>query len=139
MLKVRSASIGILLTVVSMLAACSGIPRRERDEQALERYMQYAGEPISSFSILGGVDNWRSVGDDKLVVWTSISQAYLLTVQPPCNGLSFATRIALTSTGSTVSKGFDSVRFQREKCRVGEIRPIDYRRLQQDARQKSDG
>jgi hypothetical protein len=139
-LRRYSFGLGAAVTLVSALSvgACSGIPRHERDQQALERYTQYAGEPINSFSLLGGVQSWNSVGSNKLLVRTSASHAYLLTVQPPCNDLSFASRIGLTSTGTTVSKGFDSVKVRRERCTITEIRPVDYRQMQQDARQKSE-
>jgi hypothetical protein len=130
-------SVAMLATVLTV-SACAGIPRHERDQQELARYMHYAGEPISSFSLLGGVQSWNSIGRDKLVVQTSMSRAYLLTVQPPCEDLSFTTRIGLTSTGTTVSKGFDSVKVRRDRCTITEIRSIDYRQMRQDARQKAE-
>jgi hypothetical protein len=103
---------------------------RETDEQTLARYMDHAGEPVDSFSYLGRFDSWRSLGRDKVVVWTGVNTAYLLTVQEPCQDLQFANRIGLTSTGSTVSRGFDSVRVGNDQtCRITEIRPVNYKDL----------
>jgi len=103
---------------------------RETDEQTLARYMDYAGEPVDSFSYLGRFDGWRSLGRDRVVVWTGVNDAYLLTVQQPCQDLQFAQRIGVTSTGSTVSRGFDSVKVgNNQTCRITEIRPVNYKDL----------
>ncbi len=121
---------GIALT----LAACAGMGKRESDERTLARYMDAAGEPIEQFSYLGRFDGWRALGRDKVVVWTGINDAYLLTVQTPCTELPFAQTIALTTTTNTVSRGFDSVRFgpnPNQQCRISEIRPIDYRKVRE--------
>ncbi|HEY4365797.1 MAG TPA: DUF6491 family protein [Steroidobacteraceae bacterium] len=127
----------LLFGAAAFITACSsGSPRRTSDAEELQRYSQYAGEPISSFSLLGGLYNWSSLGKDKVAVWTTSSQAYLLTVQLPCNELPFAQRIGVTSAGSTVSKGLDFVKVGHQKCPIAEIRPIDYRRMQQDAKQQ---
>jgi hypothetical protein len=85
-----------LVVPLSLLAACSGIPRQARDNERLERYQQYAGPPIDSFTYLGRYDGWNSLDESHLVVWTGINTAYLITVQPPCNDLRFAERIGLT-------------------------------------------
>jgi hypothetical protein len=128
---------GWLLLILASIGACSTPPRKQADGQELERYMTYAGEPVASFSLLGGLDNWQSLSRDKVVVWTRPNEAYLLTVQMPCADLSFAQRIAVTSTGSTVSKGLDFVKVREQKCTIAEIRPLDYRRMQEDRRQKA--
>lgn len=127
---------GSLLTSLALLSACSGMPRRQADSQEVQRYMDYAGEPVNSFSLFGGLDNWQSLSRDKIVVWTKPNDAYLVTVQQPCSDLSFAQRIGVTSTGTTVNRGLDFVTARHEKCTILEIRPLDYRRMQQDARQK---
>jgi hypothetical protein len=120
---------------VALLAGCSGFPRRESDQVTLERYLDYAQPPVRSFSYLGRLDGWRPLGRNHVVVWTTPSKAYLLEVAGPCQELPFATRIGLTSTGSTVSTGFDSVRLRRgERCTITEIRPVDYSQMRADAR-----
>ena len=53
----------------------------------------------------------------------------------PCDNLMFAHRIGLTSTASTVSARFDSVKVGHHwRCPIQEIRPIDYQRMRQDQR-----
>ena len=128
---------GWLLLILASIGACSAPPRKQSDGRELERYMTYAGEPITSFSMLGGLDNWQSLSRDKVVIWTRPNEAYLLTVQLPCSDLSFAQRIGVTSTGTTVSQGLDFVKVREQKCTIAEIRPLDYRRMQEDARQKT--
>ncbi len=121
--------IWVLLLAVG-IAACSGFPKREDDRATLQRYLDFAGEPVAQFTYLGRLDGWRPLGRDRLVVWTGLNDAYLLTVASPCLDLGFATRIGVTSTGSAVSRGFDSILLPRgERCRILEIRPVDYRQV----------
>jgi hypothetical protein len=129
----------LLLAILAALTACTGMPRMNEQEER-DLYMEYAGEPVDSFSMFGRVDGWRPLGRDKLVVWTGLNDAYLLTVQPSCLGLEFAQRIAITSSaGSRVQSGFDDVRFRsngrsRERCRITEIRPVNYKQMREDLR-----
>jgi hypothetical protein len=127
------------LVAIAVLSACSGVPRRERDRMALERYMDYAKPPVDSFTYLGRFSGFQTLGQYKLVVFTGVNDAYLLTVSPPCMDLEFATGIGFTSTANTVYRGFDAVRFGRERCRITEIRPIDYRELKKDLREEKKG
>jgi hypothetical protein len=124
----------ILLVAALLAAGCSGIPRRERDQEQLDRYMRYAGEPVDHITYLGHYDNWQSVSRYQLVLWTNINDAYLITVRPPCEDLQFAQRIGITQTASTISSRFDAVLVKHWRCQISEIRPVDYLRMKKDAR-----
>lgn len=124
----------VLLAAALLAAGCSGIPRRQRDQEQLDRYLRYAGEPVDHITYLGHYDNWQSVSRYQLVLWTNINDAYLITVRPPCEDLQFAQRIGITQTGSTVSSRLDSVLVKHWRCQISEIRPVDYLRLKQDER-----
>lgn len=124
----------VLLAAALLAAGCSGIPRRQRDQEQLDRYLRYAGEPVDRITYLGHYDNWQSVSRYQLVLWTNINDAYLITVRPPCEDLQFAQRIGITQTGSTISSRLDSVLVKHWRCQISEIRPIDYLRLKKDAR-----
>ena len=128
----RFVTAAILLTVTA-LSACSGMPRRESDQQMLARYSAYAGDRVTEFRTFGSYNTWTPIDDHHVVVHTNINEAYLLTVFEPCNNLPFATRLAVTSRfPNTVSSGFDSIRVGRESCRISEIRPINYRQMRAD-------
>jgi hypothetical protein len=116
------------------LIACSGVARRARDQETQERYLSYAGAPTDRFTYFGHFDNWTALSDSELVVWTSINDAYVLDIQLPCAGLQFATRIGLTSTFGTVNRGLDSILFERQRCPISQIRPVDYKRMMADRR-----
>ncbi|MGH8139333.1 MAG: DUF6491 family protein [Steroidobacteraceae bacterium] len=130
-IKYRTACI---LVVAALLSACAGIPRQERDHEQLERYVKYAGPPVDHFTYLGRYDGWQSLGRYQLVLWTTINDAYLITVLPPCEDLQFTQRIGLTSTAHTVSARFDNVLVRHWRCQISEIRPVDYLRMKQDLR-----
>jgi hypothetical protein len=130
------AKIPAVLLTVALLAACKGVPQRSGEEGTLQRYMSYAGQPLDSFSALT-ISGWSALGRDKLVVWTGVNDAYLLTVESSCMSLEFAETIGVTtSVGSNVQSRFDYVRFRdgfrRERCRILEIRPLDYRRMKEE-------
>jgi hypothetical protein len=124
----------VLLVAALLAAGCSGIPRRQRDQEQLDRYLRYAGDPVDHITYLGHYDNWQSVSRYQIVLWTNINDAYLITVRPPCEDLQFAQRIGITQTGSTISSRFDAVLVKHWRCQISEIRPIDYLRMKKDQR-----
>lgn len=130
-----AAPFATALAAVVALAACSGIPRHESSAQLLARYTAYAGAPVSELRTYSPFDSWSSIDDRHVLIQTGIRDAYLLTVAPPCINLPFANRLALTSRfPHTVSSGFNSIRVERESCRITEIRPVNYRQLREQMR-----
>jgi Family of unknown function (DUF6491) len=134
-------AIAAFLTVLAIaaLAACqSGIPRHETQAQLRERYVSYAGPPLDRMTWLGRFDSWESLGDNRLVVYTTPSDAYLLSVTPPCTDLPFVQSIGLTSTGGTVYPRLDSVKVKGWRCPIAEIRRIDYARMRAELRAEAE-
>ena len=127
-----------LLPAVALLTACSGIPLQQREQAQRDRYEAYAGPPVDHFTYLAHFDSWQPIGTNELVVWTSINQAYLIKVAPPCDNLQFANRVGLTSTAGTVSSRFDFVKVGHWRCPIQEIRPVDYLRMKQDLRKQAE-
>jgi hypothetical protein len=117
-----------------LLGACSGTPAREDTHASLDRYYRYAGEPIERFSYLGPLNGWDVLDGEHLVVYTSVNDGYLLTVELPCRDLQFKQAIALSSTGSSVTRGADFVTVGPDRCRISEIRKVDYGQLKRDLR-----
>jgi hypothetical protein len=126
-----------LLLVPLIAAACSSLSPRERDALALEQHLDFAGEPVDSFSYLGRIDGWRAFGDDTVAVYTGVNDAYLITVAEPCRELGLARNIGLTSTGSTVSARFDHVLVDGQRCQILQIRPVDYGSVKKAAREQA--
>jgi hypothetical protein len=54
-------------------------------DEAFENYLAYAGPPIDHFTWLGRFYSWQPLGKDRLVVFTTPGDAYLLKVWPPCD------------------------------------------------------
>ena len=128
--------VAVLATLI--VSACAGIPKRTSDQEDLARYLQYAGEPVSSISYLGRYDGWRALGRDNLVIFTAPNEAYLLTIAGPCNDLPFANRIAIDARGPTLSRGDAVILGRGQRCLITELRPVDYRKMKQDARKSSE-
>jgi hypothetical protein len=124
-----------ILLAAAVLSACSGIPRRESDKEALARVQSYAGAPVADFQTYSHFDSWSVVDDNHVLIQTGPRDAYLVRVLGPCINLPFATRIGLTSRfPHTVQAGFDSIRVGRESCRIMEIRPVNYPQMRADAK-----
>ncbi|MGH8132046.1 MAG: DUF6491 family protein [Steroidobacteraceae bacterium] len=125
--------------MLAALTACAGMAQRRAaaDQQERARYLAYAGAPVDHFTWFGRYDGWQALSDSELVVFMGANGAYLLKVWSPCGtrGLPFINRIGLThSFGGTVYARLDSVRADRWNCPISEIRPIDLKRMRQDAR-----
>ncbi len=134
MLHKHSGLAGVSAALALLAGCASGIPLHQSQQEERDRFAAYSGEPIDRFTWLGRYDGWQPLGRDQLVVFTGVSDAYLLKVGPPCDNLQFATRIGLTSTGGAVYSRFDSVTTGRWRCPIEEIRRVDYRRMQADLR-----
>ncbi len=125
------------LIALTLLTACSGIPRHDDGQNELARYMAYAGDPVSQFSSYSRFDGWSAVDNSHVLIHTNVNETYLLTIAPVCIDLPFATRLGITSRfPNTVSSGFDSIRVGRETCRITEIRPVNYKQMKADLAQE---
>jgi len=118
-----------------VLAAGAQAQTRKTQQENLDRYERYAGDPIDEFNFWT-MYKWSLVGSEKVVVWPNINEAYLVTVEKPCPGLEWARGISVTSQQThTVSRKFDFVKFGKGQCQIKEIRPIDYKRMMKDGPQ----
>jgi hypothetical protein len=128
------------LIAVLVLTACASSGARHDDGLAkgsdkLARYQPYVSEPVSQFNMYSSFDGWSDVDNEHVIIHTNVNESYLLTVAPVCIDLPFATRIGVVSRfPNTVSSGFDSLRVGRENCRILEIRPVNYKKMQADLR-----
>jgi hypothetical protein len=127
--RLAAASIAAVL-----IAACASVGPSERRAERLAEFLRYAGEPVPEIRSFR-MDRWELVGPNEVVLWTRVSEAYLVTVQEHCPDLEWAQRIAITTSAvNSVMARFDSIVFSRIPCRIVEIRPIDYRRMRADER-----
>jgi hypothetical protein len=116
--------------VVLGLAACaSGVPRKA-DAPRLS-YLDYAGEPVEQIVAMRGVDSWTPVSRTQLVIWTSLNEAWLVTVWDSCRELEFAQSISVTQTGHTISR-FEKVRVGTDTCPISQIQPVDVKQMRAD-------
>ena len=122
-------SLALVAATCALTMGCATGVARTHSTEALH-YADYAGTPIDSF-VSFNIDGWESVGRDQLVVWTGVNDAYLLKVWDNCRDLQFAQRIAVTQTGSSVTRG-DSVRVGHDRCPISEIRRIDIKQMKLD-------
>jgi hypothetical protein len=129
-------SLSFLLLVLAVLGATfAQAQTRETQQRNLERYLQFAGAPVEEFPFWS-LYQWELVGPDKVVVWSTIKNAYLLTVTQPCARLEWARAIGVTSNQRhMVSRTFDFVTADGDRCKISEIRPIDYTGMQKQARE----
>ena len=118
------------LTLAAALAACSSVPRAEREAQRRADYEAAAGPSQRSFRYFGNLWSWEPLGKDLLVIYTRPSEAWLLTVSG-CTDLEYTNAIGLTSSFRQVSVGFDKVLTGRRDfpCTITGIRPVNVKQL----------
>lgn len=114
-------------TAIFLLGGCASMPPDRSDAAAKESFSRYAGPPVDSFQHFGHYDGFRTLGGRDVVVWTSVNDAWLITVMAPCPELPFANGLGLTSTpGHVVTAHVDWVTFDHGRCRIEQIRHVDY-------------
>ena len=125
------------LTAIILSAALAGASvttghaaELSKGDQLYSKYEPYLGEPVKSFTALQH-DSWQQISRTQLVLYTTINDAYMLTVDNNCPELPFAQTIGVTSTTSSITT-FDSVLVRNDRCRIMQIQPIDVRRMKAD-------
>lgn len=124
------------LITFAIVALCAALPARADTAaymaQQLARYQKYAQAPVANFPMVS-LWQWQVVGKEKLVVWSGINTAYLITVSKPCINLDWARGIGITqNTAMHVDAKFDSIVFDHQNCRIEQIQPLDYKALKRD-------
>jgi hypothetical protein len=120
----------VFATVV--LAGCVAPAPRKGDAAAEAKFLKFAGPPIESFTYLGRYDGFRTLGDKEVVIFTSVNDAYLIRARDPCLNLQFANKIGLTSSNRSVSRAFDFIISDHERCQIDTIRYVDYGAFKRD-------
>src|SRR4030095_8560989 len=120
--------------LASACATTGGGLERSTGDKAYARYEPYLEEPVDSFTTFR-YDSWEPINRNQLVLWTTMNDAYLLTLMAPCQDLPFANTVRVTSTVNTVSK-FESVIVRGDRCPISEIQPIDVHRMKADRRMR---
>ena len=65
--------------------------------------------PVDHIWTFDGMDGWRPISRDSLIVWATAFRPYLIELSRPSFGLRFEQTIGVTSTGGSVYAKFDSV------------------------------
>ena len=132
----RLLALSLLTALGLALTACASMGPGERMSQRLALYQDAASEPVKSFHFWQ-MHRWEPLGREHLAVWTRLDTAYLIEVQAPCSGLDFTQTVGLSSTQNRVFSKFDDVRFENQRCRIAEIRPVDVAALKQAEKELS--
>jgi hypothetical protein len=128
----------VLFALLAALATTVVVAQtREVQEKGLAEYLPYAGEPVERFQFWDLI-RYELVGEYKVIVWPRLNEAYLITVDAPCNDLEWAHSIGLTSSVHQVNRRFDFVIAGKDKCRINEILPIDYKKYLADRKAAKD-
>lgn len=117
-------AMGALLLAPLVLASCSGVPLRELNLTRLHHYEAHAGKPVDKLVWRTGYKRLSPLSADKLLVWTDLNTAYLVTVLHPCTDLMFARHIGITTTIDTVRTNTDYVVADGWRCMIKTIQPI---------------
>ncbi len=126
-------SLGVAL-VLALGACVSSREFRERQDANLAQFEAHAGQPVEQIRTFMGIDRWQALAPDKVVIWTSVNRAWLLTLRAPCSGLEFQQSIGISSTNNIIDRRFDKIYFENQVCFFSQIQPVDYKALKQERR-----
>ena len=122
------------LMALALLAGVAHADTRAHEDEEFARYKQYAGTPIDEFSMFR-MWKWQVVGPERIVIWSTINDAYLVKVDTPCVRLEWTHAVVVTQKmRQKVSKKFDYVVFGNQRCKIAEILPVDYKAMLKDGK-----
>lgn len=117
--------IATALTVLLAVVATARADTLETQQKNLALFEKHAGPPVDSF-FYPRLYQWQALGKEAVAVWAGVNRVYLLKVAKPCINLDWAKAIGVTSSGGTVKTRFDYVTFDRQRCQIASIQPVDY-------------
>lgn len=94
-------------------------------------YRRYIKGDVPAFSS-ARVYDWDAPDLSHVVVWTSASEAYLLTLFGACFGLDTTHTILLSAEGGTVRAGAAAVMIGGQRCPIQFVERLDARAIKVD-------
>jgi hypothetical protein len=123
-----------LSIALALLASVAHADTRAHEDEEFARYKQYAGAPIDEFPMFR-MWKWQVVGPERIIIWSTINDAYLVRVEKPCVRLEWTHAVVVTQKmRQKVSKKFDYVVFGNQRCKIDEILPVDYKAMLKDGK-----
>ena len=123
-----------LSIALALLAGVAHADTRAHEDEEFARYKQYAGAPIDEFPMFR-MWKWQVVGPERIIIWSTINDAYLVRVEKPCVRLEWTHAVVVTQKmRQKVSKKFDYVVFGNQRCKIAEILPVDYKAMLKDGK-----
>ena len=86
-----------------------GLVGMSQAANATERAAAGDMRAVKYFRTFDGMDGWRPIGRDSLIIWATPFRPYLVKLTRPSFDLRFEQTIGVTSMGGTVYAKFDSV------------------------------
>lgn len=118
-----------LLMTLALVAGAARADTRAHEDEELARYQKFAGAPVAEFPMFR-MWKWQVVGPERLVIWSTINDAYLIRVEKPCVRLEWTHAVVVTQKmRQKVSQKFDFVVFGNQRCKIAEILPVDYKTM----------
>ncbi|MEO8673544.1 MAG: DUF6491 family protein [Tahibacter sp.] len=123
------------LLPMAVLLPFGAIASAEREKEQLATYERLAGPEVKEMPFWR-MESFETLDDDAVLVLTSLNDAWLIKVLPPCTGLRFANSIGLTSNLHRVSQKFDHVVAGRDRCDIRSIQRVDYKAYRAERKQQ---
>jgi hypothetical protein len=136
MIRTLSALALTLMCLPAALPAADKTARADRYEQRRLFVTEFAGAPSTgSVSFMRNYD-FEPLGEHTLLLYESMSRAYLLEIEDFCPELTSALAIGINNKSSRLTAKFDSVLVRGRQCRILEIRPVDVKAMKAAQKQR---
>jgi hypothetical protein len=120
----------VALAAAALFSAPAEADTRAKMAENLARFQRFAGAPVKEMRHFR-LHSWQPLGEQDLAIWANPGDVYWVHVGRPCSGLGFARSITVSSTNRVVMTRFDYIAFDHQRCRIEEIRPVDYKAVRQ--------
>ena len=119
----------IFFALLALAADAAHADTLAHQQAELARFQRYAGPPVEQFTMFD-LWKWQGLGPQWIAVWSTVNDAWLIRVERSCNKLDWTHGLTLTQRmRQQVTQKFDYVVFGDQRCKIEEIRPVDYRAM----------
>jgi hypothetical protein len=99
------------------VAPAAALPPAAPDSEALLR----TAEPVTNIPTAGGIEDFRPLDDEHVMLSLASDRHYLLTLNRECLGLRWARHVGVTVSDDAIWAGFDALTADGEACPIREI------------------
>lgn len=82
------------------------------------------GDPVKKIVFANSIDSWQAVDQQRLILSTSPSTHYLVTLNRQCHQLAFAQHVGVSASNNVIYSGFDHIMVDGARFGIKQIMQV---------------